>query len=108
MTHHKPELIVPATPPRERKYLSDIDDQGSLRFQIPILMIIELENNKKLVVDCTGEGILFVEADADVELDKLGESIKPPCPYLDQLLYNVPGSDGIIGCPLLLVQVNYQ
>ncbi|KAK4361352.1 hypothetical protein RND71_020304 [Anisodus tanguticus] len=67
--------------------------------------IIELENNKKLVVDCTGEGILFVEADAHVELDKLGDSIKPPCPYLDQLLYNVPGSDGIVGCPLLLVQI---
>ncbi|KAJ8549320.1 hypothetical protein K7X08_033027 [Anisodus acutangulus] len=141
MTHHKTELVVPATTtPRERKHLSDIDDQGSLRFQLPLLLfynydpslievnkdpakvikeglsktlvfyyplagrIIELENNKKLVVDCTGEGILFVEADAHVELDKLGDSIKPPCPYLDQLLYNVPGSDGIIGCPLLLVQ----
>ncbi|XP_060192132.1 alcohol acyl transferase 1 allele GSa-like [Lycium barbarum] len=142
MTRHKPELVVPAaTTPRERKHLSNIDDQGSLRFQLPLLMfykynpslmegikdpakvikeglsktlvfyyplagrLTELGNNKKLVVDCTGEGILFVEADADVELDKLGESIKPPCPYFDQLLYNVPGSDGIIGCPLLLVQV---
>lgn len=148
MTRHNPELVVPATKtPRERKHLSDIDDQRSLRFQIPILFfykyninpslmkvinykdpakvikeglsktlvfyyplagrLIELESNKKLVVDCNGEGIFFIEADAHVELDKLGDNIRPPCPYLDQLLYNVPGSDGIIGCPLLLVQVNY-
>ncbi|MCD9640863.1 hypothetical protein HAX54_026573 [Datura stramonium] len=149
VTRHKPELVVPATKtPHERKYLSDLDDQGSLRLQIPILFfykyniinpslvevinnynrdpakvikeglsktlvfyyplagrIVELGDNKKLVVDCNGEGILFAEADAHVELDKLGDNIKPPCPYLDQLLYNVPGSDGILGCPLLLVQV---
>ncbi|KAH0647225.1 hypothetical protein KY290_035137 [Solanum tuberosum] len=61
--------------------------------------------NKKLMVNCNGEGILFIEADANVELDRLGDSIKPPCPYLDLLLHNVPGSDGIIGCPLLLIQV---
>nr|AGK82816.1 alcohol acyltransferase 2 [Solanum pimpinellifolium] len=61
--------------------------------------------NKKLMVNCNGEGVLFIEGDANVELEKLGESIKPPCPYLDLLLHNVPGSDGIIGSPLLLVQV---
>ncbi|KAH0649189.1 hypothetical protein KY285_034437 [Solanum tuberosum] len=61
--------------------------------------------NKKLMVNCNSEGIMFIEADANVELDKLGVSIKPPCPYLDLLLHNVPDSDGIIGCPLLLVQV---
>nr|XP_033514374.1 methanol O-anthraniloyltransferase-like isoform X2 [Nicotiana tomentosiformis] len=140
MTLQKPELVIPATTPsRDRKHLSDIDDQGSLGFQIPILMfykyspsmegkypvkvikeglsktlvfyyplagrIVELMPDRKLVVDCNGEGILFVEADAQVELDKLGDSIKPPCPYLDQLLYNVPGSAGIIDCPLLLVQI---
>lgn len=62
--------------------------------------------NGKLMVNCTGEGVLFIEANANVELDKLGESFKPPCPNLDLLLHNVPGSDGIFSCPLLLVQVN--
>ncbi|CAN4076987.1 unnamed protein product [Withania somnifera] len=38
--------------------------------------------NKKLMVNCNGEGILFVEADANVELEELDDSIKPPCPYL--------------------------
>lgn len=61
--------------------------------------------NGKLMVNCNGEGILFTEAYADVELEVLGESIKPPCPYLEDLLYNVPGSDGIIDCPLMMIQV---
>ncbi|KAJ6946605.1 methanol O-anthraniloyltransferase-like [Populus alba x Populus x berolinensis] len=59
----------------------------------------------KLLVDCSGEGVLFLEADADTTLELLGDTIQPPCPYLDQLLYNVPGSAGIVGCPLLLIQV---
>ncbi|KAF3680815.1 Benzyl alcohol O-benzoyltransferase [Capsicum annuum] len=139
ITHHKPELVVPSiATPRETKQLSEIDDQGSTRFQIPILMFYKYNSlmegkdpaklikdglsktlvfyyplagrliegpNRKLMVNCNGEGVLFVEADANVELEKLGDSIKPPCPYLDLLLCNVPGSDGIIGCSLLLVQV---
>ena len=60
--------------------------------------------NRKLMVDCNGEGILFVEASADVTL--LGDKILPPCPLLEVFLFNFPGSDGIIGCPLLLVQVS--
>ncbi|WMV40433.1 hypothetical protein MTR67_033818 [Solanum verrucosum] len=61
--------------------------------------------NKKHMVNCNSEGIMFIEADANIELDKLGDSIKPPCPFLDLLLHNVPSCDGIIGCPLLLVQI---
>ncbi|KAH7835151.1 hypothetical protein Vadar_023365 [Vaccinium darrowii] len=44
------------------------------------------------------------EADAEVELDQLGDTILPGCPYMEELLHHVPGSDGILGCPLLLVQ----
>ncbi|GAY69424.1 hypothetical protein CUMW_271860 [Citrus unshiu] len=63
-------------------------------------------SNGKLMVDCNGEGVLFTEADADFSLDQLGDDeIKPPCPYLDELLYDVPGSEGTLGCPLLLFQV---
>ncbi|KAM3270792.1 methanol O-anthraniloyltransferase-like [Capsicum chacoense] len=136
---HKPELIVPQNKtPKEILHLSDIDDQGSMHVQIPIIMYYKYNSsmkekdpamiikdglsktlvfyypvagrlvegsNRKLMVNCNGEGVLFVEADANVELEKLGDSIKPPCAYLDLLLHNVPGSDGIIGCPLMLVQV---
>ncbi|KAL2334534.1 hypothetical protein Fmac_015747 [Flemingia macrophylla] len=61
--------------------------------------------NGKLWVDCTGEGVLFIEADADVTLDYYGDNFMPPFPCFDELLYNVPGSDGIINSPLLLIQV---
>ena len=137
----QPELITPAKPtPRETKFFSDIDDQESLRFQIPVIMcykdnhsLNENRNpvkairealskalvyyyplagrlregpNRKLMVDCNGEGILFVEASADVTLEHLGDKILPPCLLLEEFLFNFPGSDGIIGYPLLLVHVS--
>ncbi|XP_055821886.1 methanol O-anthraniloyltransferase-like [Solanum dulcamara] len=139
ITHHKPKLVIPSIVTlHETKHLSEIDDQGSTRFHIPVIMCYKYNSlmkgkdpaklikdglsktlvffyplagrliegpNKKLMVNCNSEGIMFIEADANVELDKLGDSIKPPCPYLKELLYNEPGSDGIIGCPLMLVQV---
>ncbi|KAJ4724408.1 Benzyl alcohol O-benzoyltransferase [Melia azedarach] len=136
-----PEVIVPARPtPGEMKNLSDIDDQESFRFQVPLLFFYENNPsplmkgkdpvkvikealskalvfyyplagrlregpNRKLTVDCSGEGALFIEAEANFKLKQLGSAIQPPFPYLDELLYNVPGSDGILGCPLLLIQV---
>ncbi|XP_031097089.1 methanol O-anthraniloyltransferase-like [Ipomoea triloba] len=136
----KPQLIVPSiSTPHEQKPLSDIDDQGTIRVHIPVLMfyrncverrgedpamaikeglakalvfyyplagrIFEGEN-RKLIVNCNGKGILFVEAKANVKLEQLSDkSMQPPCPYLKQLLHTVPGSKGIIDCPLLLIQV---
>ncbi|CAN6209564.1 unnamed protein product [Urochloa humidicola] len=61
---------------------------------------------RKLVVDCTGEGVLFVEANADVRLAELqAAGLTPPFPCMDQLLFDVDGSSGILNCPLLLIQV---
>ncbi|KAH1032890.1 hypothetical protein J1N35_045064 [Gossypium stocksii] len=34
-----------------------------------------------------------------------GEPLRPPFPCFDELLYNVPGSEGMLNCPLLLIQV---
>ncbi|KAK7380209.1 hypothetical protein VNO78_32707 [Psophocarpus tetragonolobus] len=61
--------------------------------------------NGKLMVDCNGEGVMFIEADADVTIQQFGNNFMPPFPSFDELLYNVPGSDGITDCPLLLIQV---
>ncbi|GMI85447.1 hypothetical protein like AT5G17540 [Hibiscus trionum] len=61
--------------------------------------------HRKLMVDCTNEGLLFIEADADVSLEQFGETIQPPFPCLEGLLYDVPGSSGVLNCPLLLIQV---
>jgi hypothetical protein len=61
---------------------------------------------RKLVVDCTGEGVLFVEADADVRLEEMeAAGLRAPFPCMDQLLFDVEGSGGVLNCPLLLIQV---
>ncbi|XP_058728353.1 benzyl alcohol O-benzoyltransferase-like [Vicia villosa] len=60
---------------------------------------------RKLMVDCTGEGVLFIEADADVSLKDFGDNLLPPFPCLDELLYDVPGSSDLLNAPLLLIQV---
>jgi len=62
----------------------------------------ELEG-RKLAVECTGEGVLFIEADADVRLDHFGDALQPPFPCLDELIFDVPGSSEVLGSPLLLV-----
>lgn len=137
----EPELVVPAKPtPHEYKQLSDIDDQESFRFQVPVIQFYphnpSMEGRdpvkvikegiaktlvfyypfagrvregfgRKLFVECTGEGILFIEANADVSLHQFHDysSLQPPFPCMDQLLYDVPNSDGILDSPLLLIQV---
>jgi hypothetical protein len=65
--------------------------------------IRELEG-QKLAVDCTGEGALFVEADADdVRLEQFGT--QPPFPGVDELLFDLPGSNEVLDAPLLHFQV---
>ena len=64
-------------------------------------------DNGKLRVDCTGEGILLVEADADIYLEDFGD-LYPPIPRGDDFIQNVPGSETITDSPLLLIQVVYS
>ncbi|KAH7571549.1 hypothetical protein ACOSP7_014206 [Xanthoceras sorbifolium] len=61
--------------------------------------------NRKLMVDCTGEGVMFIEADADVTLQEFGDALQPPFPCWEELLFDVPASNGVLNCPLLLIQV---
>jgi hypothetical protein len=77
----------------------------ALVYYYPLAGRLREGHNRKLTVDCTGEGILFVEAEADITLEQLADTIQPPCPYIDELLHDVPGSNAILGCPLLLIQV---
>ncbi|KAK8604773.1 hypothetical protein V6N13_082246 [Hibiscus sabdariffa] len=135
----KLEFVSPAKPtPDERKLLSDIDDQQTLRSQVLFIQFYRYDplmqgkdpvevirkalaktlvfyypfagrlregDNGKLIVDCTGEGMMFIEADADVTLEQFGDALQPPFPCINELLYDVPGSDGMLNCPLLLLQV---
>lgn len=57
-----------------------------------------------ILMDCTGEGVLFVEVDTDISLEDLGD-LSPPIPRAFDFINNVPGSDTITGSPILLFQV---
>ncbi|TVU31266.1 hypothetical protein EJB05_22947 [Eragrostis curvula] len=59
----------------------------------------------KLVVDCTAEGVVFVEADADVRLEEFGKPLLPPYPCVEELLCDAGETRAVIGKPLLLMQV---
>jgi len=131
-------LVAPSLPtPREFLYLSNIDDQATLRFYTPAVFFYRFNPSKmgedparvireglakvlvfyypfagrvkdapagKLVVECTGEGALFVEADADVTLEEFGD-LQPSFPCWQDLLHDVPDSQTITKSPLLLIQV---
>jgi hypothetical protein len=67
---------------------------------------VDGSEGRKLVVDCTGEGVLFVEAEADVRLaELLAAGLRPPIPCMEQLLLEVEGSSGTLDTPLMLIQV---
>ncbi|KAK9058752.1 hypothetical protein SSX86_023594 [Deinandra increscens subsp. villosa] len=77
-----------------------------LVFYYPLAGRIKEGPGGKLMVDCTGEGVLFVEAEADVTLEQFGKStLHPPFPCVDELLCDVPGSGDIVGSPLVQIQV---
>jgi len=79
----------------------------TLVFYYPFAGRLREGPHRKLMVDCTGEGVMFIEADADVTLDQFGDSLQPPFPCYQELQYEVPGSQEITNTPLLLVQVQY-
>ncbi|EPS60076.1 hypothetical protein M569_14728, partial [Genlisea aurea] len=74
-----------------------------------------IENSdSKLAVDCSDSGsggVLFVEADADVELEEFGDNVFPPSPYSHLFLCSDEENredeyeKNTISGPLLLVQV---
>ncbi|BAS93320.1 benzyl alcohol O-benzoyltransferase [Oryza sativa Japonica Group] len=73
----------------------------------------ELRPTRKLVVECTGEGVVFVEADASFRMDDLGDGtstssplLAPPVPCYDMLLCEAesPTAD-VVDRPLLFVQM---
>ncbi|XP_078149932.1 benzyl alcohol O-benzoyltransferase-like [Carex rostrata] len=78
----------------------------ALVYYYPIAGRLREQPDGKLVVDCTGEGAMFVEADADVELEYLGDPITPPIPFIDRLLFDSELMGlGVVDQPLLYIQV---
>ncbi|XP_008659223.1 acyl transferase 1 [Zea mays] len=77
----------------------------ALVYYYPVAGRLREEAGGKLVVDCTAEGVVFVEADADVRLHEFGEPLLPPYPCLDELLCDPGDIKAVIGRPLLFMQV---
>ncbi|TVU25315.1 hypothetical protein EJB05_27807 [Eragrostis curvula] len=133
------EVVAPArATPYELKYLSDIDNQRSLRFYQTIIEFFrgrpgvahdpaafiksglsealvffyplagrlrEIPLDGRLIVECTAEGVTFVEADADVTLLEFGEPLLPPYPCVEELLCDLGDSKDILAKPLAFFQV---
>lgn len=79
----------------------------TLVFYYPLAGRVKEVPGGKLMVDCNEEGVMFVEADADVALEQFGDDVVSPFPCFDELLYEVPGSEGVINTPILLIQVKH-
>ncbi|XP_045815144.1 benzyl alcohol O-benzoyltransferase-like [Trifolium pratense] len=77
----------------------------TLVFYYPFAGRLREGPGRKLMVDCNDEGVLFIEADADVRLEEFGDALQPPFPCLNELLFDVPGSSEVLNTPLLLIQV---
>ncbi|KAJ4724417.1 Benzyl alcohol O-benzoyltransferase [Melia azedarach] len=61
----------------------------ALVFYYPLAGRLQEGPNRKLMVDCNGEGVLFIEADANFKLEQLGDEIKPPFSYWEEVMYEV-------------------
>ncbi|CAN6585613.1 unnamed protein product [Malus baccata var. baccata] len=66
---------------------------------------LTISTEGKLIVDCTGDGAVFVEAEANCEMEKIGDTTKPDPKTLGNLVHDIPGAKNILEIPLLTVQV---
>lgn len=71
----------------------------------PLAGRLTISQEGKLIVDCTGEGAVFVEAEADFDLQEIGDNTKPDPVTLGKLVYDIPGAKNILEIPPLVAQV---
>ncbi|KAL4386247.1 hypothetical protein GQ457_09G008570 [Hibiscus cannabinus] len=71
----------------------------------PLAGRLVISSEGKLIVDCTGEGALFVEAEANCKMEEIGDITKPDPKTLRKLVYDIPGAQSILEMPLLVAQV---
>ncbi|EXB25275.1 Omega-hydroxypalmitate O-feruloyl transferase [Morus notabilis] len=83
-----------------KKALSDI-----LVHYYPVAGRLTISSEGKLIVNCTGEGAVFVEAEADCSVEEIGDITKPDPVTLGKLVYDIPGAKNILEIPPLVAQV---
>uniref|UniRef100_A0A2P2K4C9 Uncharacterized protein MANES_14G048500 n=1 Tax=Rhizophora mucronata TaxID=61149 RepID=A0A2P2K4C9_RHIMU len=71
----------------------------------PLAGRLTISSEGKLIVDCTGEGAVFVEAEANSTITEVGDVTKPDPVTLGKLVYDIPGAQNILQIPPLVAQV---
>ncbi|KAL5581411.1 hypothetical protein UlMin_013853 [Ulmus minor] len=71
----------------------------------PLAGRLTISSEGKLIINCTGEGAVFVEAEADCMLKDIGDVTKPDPETLGKLVYDIPGAKNILEMPPLVAQV---
>jgi omega-hydroxypalmitate O-feruloyl transferase len=71
----------------------------------PLAGRLGISPEMKLTVELTGDGAVFVEADAACDLADVGDLAKPDPAALGQLVYSVPGAKNILEMPPITAQV---
>ncbi|KAJ3672571.1 hypothetical protein LUZ60_007292 [Juncus effusus] len=78
----------------------------ALVYYYPLAGRLREEAGKKLVLDCTGEGIVLVEAEAELTANDFADVQGPPFPCFEQFIYDPDnGSEVVTDRPLLYIQV---
>ncbi|KAL5543845.1 hypothetical protein UlMin_007629 [Ulmus minor] len=76
-----------------------------LVYYYPLAGRLTISLEGKLIVDCTGEGAVFVEAEANCSVEEIGDITKPDPVTLGKLVYDIPGAKNILEIPPLVAQV---
>ncbi|PIN19381.1 Omega-hydroxypalmitate O-feruloyl transferase [Handroanthus impetiginosus] len=71
----------------------------------PLAGRLAISPEGKLIVDCTGEGAIFVEAEACCAIQELGDMTNLDPLTLCKLVYDIPGAKNIMQIPPLVAQV---
>ncbi|KAF5957285.1 hypothetical protein HYC85_004510 [Camellia sinensis] len=71
----------------------------------PLAGRLTISPEGKLIVDCNGEGAVFVEAEANCDIEEIGDNTKPDPVTLGKLVYDIPGAKNILEMPPLVAQV---
>lgn len=72
----------------------------------PLAGRLIISDEGKLAINCSQlEGAVFVEAEADCALEKVGDITKPDPEILGKLVYDIPGAKNILEIPPLVAQV---